>query len=45
MSFIRRILVTLRLRRAARAAGYGAEVLFAGWVELPKGFREIIARR
>ncbi len=40
MSFIRRIFAFLR-RPPAR---YGQEVLFAGWVELPKGFREIIAR-
>jgi len=45
MSFIRHLWVSFRWRRAARAGGYGAEVLFAGWVELPKGFREIIARR
>ena len=45
MSFIRRIIDSLRLRRAAPAERYGAEILFAGWVELPKGFREIIARQ
>ena len=44
MSFIRRILVLFR-RPKARAGGYGAEVLFAGWVELPAAFREIISRR
>ena len=45
MALIRRILWSFRPRRQARAGGYGAEVLFAGWVELPKGFREIITRR
>lgn len=44
MSFIRRILAILRPRRPAEA-GYGAEVLFANWVELPVAFREIIRRR
>ena len=42
MSFIRRILASFR---RPRASGYGAEVLFSGWVELPKGFREIITRQ
>jgi hypothetical protein len=41
MSFIRRILVSLRRPRAR----YGEEVLFAGWVQLPKAIREIIRRR
>jgi len=42
MSFIRRLLATLRPPRAR----YGEDVLFAGWVQLPKkAIREIIARR
>ena len=41
MSFIRRILVKLRRPRAR----YGEDVLFAGWVQLPKAIREIIRRR
>jgi hypothetical protein len=41
MSFIQRILATLRRPRAR----YGEEVLFAGWVQLPKAIREIISRR
>ena len=45
MSFIRRIFGLFRRRRRARAGGYGAEVLFAGWVEVPAAFREIISRR
>lgn len=45
MGFIRRIFWPFGRRRGARPRGYGAEVLFAGWVDLPKAFREIIARR
>jgi len=41
MSFIRRILATLRRPRAR----YGEEVLFAGWVQLPRSIREIMRRR
>ncbi len=41
MKFLRRIFVTLRRPRAR----YGEEVLFAGWVQLPKAIREIIRRR
>jgi len=41
MSFIRRILATLRPPRAR----YGEEVLFAGWVQLPKSILEKIRRR
>jgi hypothetical protein len=41
MSFIRRILATLRPPRAR----YGKEVLFAGWVQLPKAIRDVIHRR
>lgn len=44
MSLIRQLFSTLRPRRQA-LSGYGAEVLFAGWVDLPVAFREIIARR
>jgi len=44
MDYLRRILWPF-WRRTARPGGYDAEVLFAGWVELPKAFREIISRR
>jgi hypothetical protein len=44
MSLLRRLLVRIAPRPAGRER-YGAEVLFANWVELPQGFREIIARR
>jgi hypothetical protein len=44
MKLIRRILATLRSPRPARPR-YGEEVLFAGWVQLPRAFREIIRRR
>jgi len=44
MRLIHWIFGSFRARRRARA-GYGKEVLFAGWVELPKAFREIIRRR
>ena len=45
MSFIRLLFGTFRRHRQARRGRYDAEVLFAGWVELPAAFREIIARR
>jgi hypothetical protein len=45
MELVRRIYRALRARRPARAGGYSAEVLFAGWVELPAAFRELLARR
>jgi hypothetical protein len=41
MRFIRRLLVIFRRPRDR----YGEEVLFAGWVQLPKAIREIIRRR
>ncbi len=41
MNFIRRMLVKFRRARAR----YGEEVLFAGWVQLPRSIREIIRRR
>lgn len=41
MNFLRRILVKLRKPRAR----YGEEVLFSGWVQLPRSIREIIRRR
>jgi hypothetical protein len=41
MSFIRRLLATLRPPRAR----YGEEVLFSGWVQLPRSIRELIRRR
>lgn len=40
MNFIRRLFRPFDRRRAARVrAGYGAEVLFAGWVDLPKALK------
>jgi len=44
MDFIRRLLRPFDRRRWARVrvqygAGYGAEVLFAGWVDLPKDLK------
>jgi hypothetical protein len=44
MRLIRHILSAFRRRRPAPAGGYAAEVLFAGWVELPAAFREHAAR-
>jgi hypothetical protein len=41
MSFLRRIFATFRRPKAR----YGEEVLFAGWVQLPRSIREIISRR
>jgi hypothetical protein len=41
MRLLRWILVSLRLDRRGRSGGYGPEVLFAGWVELPAAFREL----
>jgi len=41
MNLIRRILTTLRPARAR----YGAEVLFAGWVDLPWGLKSRKHRR
>jgi hypothetical protein len=38
MKLIRQLLASLRRRRPPRHARYGAEVLFAGWVELPEAF-------
>ncbi|MGQ0512539.1 MAG: hypothetical protein ACT4P9_18195 [Betaproteobacteria bacterium] len=41
MDFIRRLLRPFDRRRWARVRqGYGAEVLFAGWVDLPKHLME-----
>jgi hypothetical protein len=41
MDFIRRLFRPFAPSRWARArAGYGAEVLFAGWVDLPKYLKE-----
>jgi len=39
MRLIARLLARLRARRRT-GVGYGAEVLFAGWVELPRAFLE-----
>jgi len=41
MRLLKRIFFVFQARKAARRAGYGAEVLFAGWVELPRAFREL----
>lgn len=40
MKLIRQILSAFRRRHPASAGGYGTEVLFAGWVDLPASFRE-----
>jgi hypothetical protein len=45
MRLIRQLLSVFRRRQAAPEGGYAAEVLFAGWVELPASFRELAARR
>jgi hypothetical protein len=45
MRLIRQFLAVFRRRRPAPAGGYAAEVLFAGWVELPAAFREHASRR
>jgi len=46
MNFLRRLFLSLRARRLARLrVGYGAEVLFAGWVDLPKVQKEAKAHR
>jgi len=44
MRLLTRILVSLRIYRRARSGGYGPEVLFASWVELPAAFRELRRR-
>ncbi len=45
MSFIRLLFGTFRRGRPLPRRRYTEEVLFAGWVDLPAAFREIIARR
>lgn len=41
MDFLRRLFRPFERRRWARVrAGYGVEVLFAGWVDLPKPLKE-----
>jgi hypothetical protein len=45
MRLIRKLLSVFRRRQAAPEGGYAAEVLFAGWVDLPAAFREHAARR
>jgi hypothetical protein len=40
MSFLRRLLLSFRRSRPR----YGAEVLYAGWVQLPKPFRTTLRR-
>jgi len=44
MSYLLRLFGYGSRRKAVRSGEYGEEVLFAGWVDLPAGFREIIAR-
>jgi hypothetical protein len=38
MSYLRNLWLSFRLRSRAQAGGYGDEVLFAGWVDLPPAF-------
>jgi hypothetical protein len=46
MNLLRRLFRTFDRRRGVRArSGYAYEVLFAGWVDLPKAFREARIRR
>jgi len=46
MSLLRRLFRFLDRRRGARAmTGYGPEVLFAGWVDLPAAYRHLMPRR
>lgn len=45
MRILGRIFARFRARRAAPPGGYGPEVLFAGWVELPEQFRKLPALR
>ena len=45
MRLIQRLLAAFGGRRKAARTGYGAEVLFAGWVELPAAFRDLAAHR
>jgi hypothetical protein len=45
MRLIRQILSAFGRRHSAPRGVYTAEVLFAGWVELPASFRELVARR
>jgi hypothetical protein len=40
MSYLRHLWFMYRLRRKVQAAGYGVEVLYAGWVDLPAALRE-----
>ena len=44
MRLLKRLFAALRAQRPGRPAGYGEEVLFAGWVELPAAFRELQCR-
>ena len=45
MRLLRQIFASLRLGRRMRPAAYSAEVLFAGWVDLPAAFRERLKRQ
>ena len=45
MRFLGKIFARFGARRAAPPGGYGPEVLFAGWVELPEQFRKFSALR
>ena len=45
MRLLGKIFARFRARRATSPGGYGPEVLFAGWVELPEAFRKLATRR
>ena len=45
MRLLDKLFAHFRVRRAAPQGGYGPEVLFAGWVELPEAFRKLATRR
>jgi len=45
MRLIRQLFSAFRRRHPAPPGGYGAEVLFSGWVDLPASFRKLAARR
>lgn len=44
MRIFGKILARFRARRTHRPGGYGPEVLFAGWVQLPESFRGLLRR-
>ncbi|MEW5863883.1 MAG: hypothetical protein AB1773_09850 [Pseudomonadota bacterium] len=46
MTLLRRLFRFLDRRRGARAmTGYGPEVLFAGWVDIPAALQRVMSRR